>query len=113
MELFAGDIDGICVAVGYLLDLAGHGVGVHDMESATRLTGPTSDRSASERGTGDPALHPVRQPHRESWEHRVAWDKRGIAIHREPDTVTVDDLLEAAAYRIESARSPIPFKRQE
>ena len=35
-------------------------------------------------------------------------DKRGIALHREPDTVTVDDLLEAAAYRVESAPSPTP-----
>jgi UDP-N-acetylglucosamine--N-acetylmuramyl-(pentapeptide) pyrophosphoryl-undecaprenol N-acetylglucosamine transferase len=40
-------------------------------------------------------------------------DKRGIAMHREPDTVTVDDLLEAAAYRVESSSSPKPFKLQE
>jgi len=40
-------------------------------------------------------------------------NKRGIALHREPDTVTVDDLLEAAAYRVESAPSPMPFKLQE
>jgi len=40
-------------------------------------------------------------------------DKRGIALHREPETVTVDDLLEAAAYRVESSPSPVPFKLQE
>jgi UDP-N-acetylglucosamine--N-acetylmuramyl-(pentapeptide) pyrophosphoryl-undecaprenol N-acetylglucosamine transferase len=40
-------------------------------------------------------------------------DKRGIAIHREPDTVTVDDLIEAASYRVESSTSPKPFTLQE
>ena len=40
-------------------------------------------------------------------------DKRGIAEHREPDTVTVDDLIEAASYRVESSTSPKPFTLQE
>jgi UDP-N-acetylglucosamine--N-acetylmuramyl-(pentapeptide) pyrophosphoryl-undecaprenol N-acetylglucosamine transferase len=33
-------------------------------------------------------------------------DRRGIAMHREPETLKVEDLVEAAAYRVESALSP-------
>jgi len=34
----------------------------------------------------------------------------GIAMVREPEELTVDDLLEAAAYRVETAKNPPPFK---
>jgi hypothetical protein len=34
----------------------------------------------------------------------------GIAMVREPEELTVDDLLEAAAYRVETATNPAPFK---
>ncbi len=33
----------------------------------------------------------------------------GIAMVREPEELTVDDLLEAAAYRVETAANPAPF----
>ena len=36
--------------------------------------------------------------------------ERGIAMHCEPETLSVDDLVEAASYRIESASSPTPFQ---
>jgi UDP-N-acetylglucosamine transferase subunit ALG13 len=35
---------------------------------------------------------------------------RGIAMLREPETVTVDDLLDAATYRVESVPHPEPFR---
>ena len=36
-------------------------------------------------------------------------DRRGIAMHREPESLTLDDLVEAAAYRVESALRPTPL----
>jgi UDP-N-acetylglucosamine--N-acetylmuramyl-(pentapeptide) pyrophosphoryl-undecaprenol N-acetylglucosamine transferase len=36
-------------------------------------------------------------------------ERRGIAMPREPEKLTVDDLLEAAAYRVESAVAPTPI----
>jgi UDP-N-acetylglucosamine transferase subunit ALG13 len=35
---------------------------------------------------------------------------RGIAMLREPETVTADDMLEAATYRVESVAHPEPFR---
>ena len=37
-------------------------------------------------------------------------DKHGIAMCREPEMLTIDDLLEAAAYRIESVPEPSPIR---
>ena len=37
-------------------------------------------------------------------------DERGIALRREPEQLTVDDLLEAASYRVEVATNPPPFR---
>jgi UDP-N-acetylglucosamine--N-acetylmuramyl-(pentapeptide) pyrophosphoryl-undecaprenol N-acetylglucosamine transferase len=37
-------------------------------------------------------------------------DRRGIAAHREPETVTVDDLLTAATYGVDSAATTTPLK---
>ena len=34
----------------------------------------------------------------------------GIAMVREPEELTVEDLIEAAAYRVEAATNPAPFK---
>ena len=35
-------------------------------------------------------------------------ERHGIAMHREPETLTLADLVEAAAYRVESAPAPTP-----
>ena len=37
-------------------------------------------------------------------------EKHGIAMRRWPEQLTVDDLLEAASYRVESAVAPPPFR---
>ena len=36
----------------------------------------------------------------------------GIAMVREPEELTVEDLLEAASYQVETATDPTPFKLQ-
>ena len=37
-------------------------------------------------------------------------DERGLAMRREPDTLTVDDLSRPRAYRVEVATDPPPFR---
>ena len=55
---------------------------------------------------------PVRNEIGDAHQHLLAYelDKRGIALHREPESVTVDDLLRAASIRIESTATAAPIR---